>query len=100
MDDPNKGVPNDHNRVLVVPLSNTETKKCTSKEIKFVRPDSSVQDYRRSIGNINWCVMIGGMSSSSMLDLFQKMITDLVDIHFTLRGAQSACMIIPGSLRN
>ena len=87
VDDPNKGVPSDHNGVLVVPLSNTETKKGTFKEIKFVRPmpDSAVQDYRKSIGNINWHVMIGGMSSSSMVELFQKMTTDLVKIHFPLK---------------
>ena len=63
VDDPDKGVPSDHNGVLVVPLNNTETNKGTSKEIKFVRPmpDSSVQEYRQSTGNINWSVMIGGM---------------------------------------
>ena len=87
VDDPDKGVPSDHNGVLVVPLNNTEANKGTSKEIKFVRPmpDSSVQDYRQSIGKINWSVMIDGMSSSCMVDLFQKMVTDLVDIHFPLK---------------
>ena len=87
VDNPGKGVPSDHNGVLVDPLSNSEVTKGTTKLVKFVRPipDSSLPGYRNSIGQINWNVMTGGMSSSDMVDMFQMMITDLVDIHFPLK---------------
>ena len=88
VDDPLIGVPSDHNGVLVLPLNNIVASKGTTKEIKLVRPmpDSAVLDYRRSVGNINWNIMIEGMSSSEMVDIFQKMITNLVDIHFPLKS--------------
>ena len=72
---------------FVLPLNNIEASKGTTKETKFVRPmpDSGVQDYRKSVGDINWKVMIEGMSSSKMVDTFQEMITSLVDIHFPLK---------------
>ena len=78
------GVPSDHNGVLVEPVSNNESTKGTSKKIKFVRPmpESSILEYRKSLSKINWELMIDEMSSSNMVDMFQKMITDLVDVHF------------------
>ena len=87
VDDPNKGVPSDHNGVLVSPLHNLVDTKKTPKEIKFVRPlpDSSILGYRESIANIDWSLMLGGLSSSEMVDTFQLMTTDLVDIHFPLK---------------
>ena len=45
-------------------------------------PESSILDYRKSLSKINWELMIDEMSSSNMVDMFQKMITDLVDVHF------------------
>ena len=87
VDDPLKGVPSDHNGVLVEPLNNTDCTKETSRTVKFVRPmpDSSVMQFRQSLSKINWAMMIDGMSSSSMVDMYQKMTTDLVDIHFPLK---------------
>ena len=87
VDNPAKGVPSDHNGVLVEPVNNLETIKSTSKEIKFVRPmpESSILKYRESISKIDWSLMIEEMSSSNMVNTFQEMITNLVDIHFPLK---------------
>ena len=87
VDDPNRGVPSDHNGVLAVPISNQESKRSTPKEIRFVQPmpESSILEFRKSIGSINWPLMMAGMSSSDMVDVYQKMTTDLSDIHFPLK---------------
>ena len=87
VDNPSKGAPSDHNGVLVEPLNNLEVTKGTSKVTKYVRPfpESSVDDYRQSLGKIDWSLMIDGMTSSDMVDMFQKMTTNLVDIHFPLK---------------
>ena len=87
VDNPTKGVPSDHNGVLVEPLTNIQSTKDTSKITKYVRPfpDSSVAAYRKTLGQIDWPLMVGGMSSSDMVNLFQKITTDLVDIHFPLK---------------
>ena len=45
-------------------------------------PESSVIKYRQSLAKIDWSLMIDEMSSSSMVDIFQEMVTELVDIHF------------------
>ena len=87
VDNPQIGAPSDHNGVLVAPLNNNFRTKGTTKEIKFVRPmpQSSILDYRQSIGNIDWSLMTDGLSSSNMVDIFQRMTSDLVDIHFPLK---------------
>ena len=87
VDNPMIGVPSDHNGVLVEPLNNIEATKGTSKEIIYVRPmpESSILEYRHSIAEIDWSLMIDEMSSSNMVDKFQEMITKLVDIHFPLK---------------
>ena len=87
VDNPTIGAPSDHNGVLVEPVNNIEATKGTSKEIKFVRPmpESSILEYRESIGNIDWSLMIDEMSSSNMVEMFQEMITSLVDIHFPIK---------------
>ena len=48
-------------------------------------PESSVDDYRVSLGKIDWSLVIEDISSSDMVDVFQKMTTNLVDIHFPLK---------------
>ena len=87
VDNVNHGVPSDHNGVLVVPLSNQEDSRGTKKEIKFVRPmpESSILEYRRSLGSIDWSLMINGLSSSDMVQTFQEMTNGLMDIHFPLK---------------
>ena len=87
VDNLERGVPSDHNGVLVEPLNNLEDTRGTMKVTKYVRPmpDSSVQQYRQSLGRIDWSVMIDSLSSSEMVNIFQKMTTDLVDIHFPLK---------------
>ena len=87
VDTPGKGVPSDHNGVLVEPLNNVVSTKGTSKVIKHVRPmpDSSVIEYRQSLSKVDWSLMLDERSSSNMVDVFQKMTSDLVDIHFPLK---------------
>ena len=87
VDNPGKGVPSDHNGVLAIPVNNEDDSRRTTKEIKFVRPMpvSSLEEYRHSIGKIDWPLMMDGLSSSEMVVTFQKMSTDLVDIHFPLK---------------
>ena len=81
------GTPSDHNGVLAVPVNNIESKKRTSKEIKFVRPmpESAINEFRHSIESIDWSLMLNGSSSSEMVEIFQKMTTELQDIHFPLK---------------
>ena len=87
VDDGQRGVPSDHNGVLVLPLSNQEVNRGTSKIVKFVRPMplSAVEEYRKSIGSINWSLMTEGMTSSDMVEIFQTMTNNLMDIHFPLK---------------
>jgi hypothetical protein len=60
------------------------TSRRTTKEIKFVRPmpETSLVEFSNSVGKIDWSLMIDGVSSSEMVVTFQKMATELVDIHF------------------
>ena len=87
VDENKKGSPSDHNGVLAVPLGIKEAKKGTSKDIRFVRPmpQSSIDEYRHSIGSIEWSLMLDGSSSSDMVETFQKMTCDLQDVHFPLK---------------
>ena len=87
VDKPGKGAPSDHNDVLAVPLSTKQSQKNTSKEIRFVRPmpESSIVEFSRSISSIDWSLMLDGSSSSEMVSVFQKMVSDLQDIHFPLK---------------
>ena len=87
VDDLKKGSPSDHNGVLAVPVNNSESNKKTSKETKFVRPmpQSSISEFRQSIGTVDWSLMMDGLSSSEMVNVFQKMTTNLQDIHFPLK---------------
>ena len=87
VDDHKMGTPSDHNGVLAVPVNNIESKKRTSKEIKFVRPmpESAINEFRHSIESIDWSLMLNGSSSSEMVEIFQKMTTELQDIHFPLK---------------
>ena len=82
-----KGSPSDHNGVLAVPVANTRSNKGTKKETKFVRPmpESSINEFRQSIGSVDWSLMLNGSSSSDMVDVFQKMAVDLQDVHFPLK---------------
>ena len=87
VDNPSKGAPSDFTEVLVEPLSNLEEARGTVKEIEHVclMPESFIEVYSISLGRIDWSLMIDGISSSTMVDTFQKMITDLVEIHFPFK---------------
>ena len=87
VDNPGKGVPSDHNGVLAIPVNNQVLNRSTSKEIRFVRPlsESSINQFRQSVSSINWPFMIEGMSSSAMVDSYQKITSDLTEIHFPLK---------------
>ena len=82
-----KGSPSDHNGVLAVPLGSKEAIKGTTKEIKYVRPmpKSSIDEFRHSIGSIEWSLMLDGSSSSEMVETFQNMTCELQDVHFPLK---------------
>ena len=84
VDDHKSGVPSEHNGVLAIQVSNTGSKKRTTKEIKIVQPmpQSSIFQFSESIDAADWYQMLDGLSSSDMVDLFQKMTIDLKDIHF------------------
>ena len=47
--------------------------------------ESSINQFRQSISSINWPFMIEGMSSSAMVDSYQKITSDLTEIHFPLK---------------
>ena len=87
VDNPNKGVPSDHNGVLAVPLSTKNSVKSTTKELKYVRPmpESSILEFGQSVENVDWSLMLDGYSSSEMVDMFQKMTNALQHIHFPLK---------------
>ena len=87
VDIPGKGAPSNHNGVLAVPINNTESKKKTTKQIKYVQPmpSSSIMEFSQSLRTINWSLMLVGSSSSVMVDTFQKMTNELKDIHFPLK---------------
>ena len=87
VDNPGKGAPSDHNGVLAVPINNTESNKRTTKQIKIVQPMplSSINEFRQSIRTIDWSFMMYGLSSSEMVDTFQKMTNDLKNIHFPMK---------------
>ena len=87
VDEGKKGAPSDHNGVLALPVSNIELEKKTSKELKYVRPmpESSIGEFTKSIDAVDWSLMMEGLDSSEMVDIFQKMSTDLQDIHFPLK---------------
>ena len=87
VDNPQKGVPSDHNGVLAIPVNNRETTKNTTIVIKFVKPmpESSIIEFRHSIRSIKWPLMMKELSSSDMVDVYQKMTTDLSNIHFPLK---------------
>ena len=84
VDNPKKGAPSDHNGVLAIPVNNHESIRGTTKEVKFVRPmpESSIDEFRQSIRSIDWPLMIEGLSSSAIVDTFQKMTTELNNFHF------------------
>ena len=48
-------------------------------------PESSILEYRRSLGSVDWSLMINGLSSSDMVQTFQEMTNGLMDIHFPLK---------------
>ena len=87
VDNPGKGAPSDHNGVLAVPINNTESNKRTTKQIKIVQPMplSSINEFSQSIRTIDWSFMMDGLSSSEMVDTFQKMTNDLKNIHFPMK---------------
>ena len=87
VDEGQPGVPSDHNGVLVLPLSNQDVTRGTHKVVKFVRPMplSSIEEFRKSLGSINWSLMTEGLSSSDMVVTFQAMTNELMDIHFPLK---------------
>jgi hypothetical protein len=84
VDNPKKGAPSDHNGVLAIPVNNHESKRGTTKEVRYVRqmPESSIDEFRQSIRSIDWYLMIEGLSSSGMVDTFQEMTKELSDLHF------------------
>ena len=47
--------------------------------------ESSIVEFSQSFDATNWPLMMDGLSSSEMVDIFQKMTTDLQDIHFPLK---------------
>ena len=79
-----KGAPSDRNGVLAIPVNNHESKRGTTKEVRYVRPmpESSIDEFRQSIRSIDWHLMIEGLSSSGMVDTFQEMTKELSDLHF------------------
>ena len=70
-----------------MPVNSIDMEKKTTKEIKFVRPmpDSSIGEFSKSIDGINWPLMMAGLNPSEMVNIFQKMTTELQDIHFPVK---------------
>ena len=77
VDENKAGAPSDHKGVLAVPLKSEDDKKGTSKIIKYVQPipESSILQFSQSLSTVDWAFMLGGLSSSEMVNIFPK--TDL-----------------------
>ena len=83
-----KGVPSDHSGVFVPPLDSNNTSRGTTKEVKHVRPlpESDITLFGESIKSIDWSsLLLEDQSSTALVDIFETITLDLVDIHFPLK---------------
>ena len=83
-----KGVPSNHSGVFVPPLDSNNTSRGTTKEVKHVRPlpESDITLFGESIKSIDWSsLLLEDQSSTALVDIFETITLDLVDIHFPLK---------------
>ena len=88
VDIPGKGVPSDHKGLLVLPLAPKNAVRCTTKEVRSVRPmpESDITHFGQSLRMIDWSsILTYDLSPSSLVDVFETITSDLVDIHFPLK---------------
>ena len=87
VDDPSKGVPNDHLGVIVKPIVNPEQPPLRRKHTFSFRPkpESRLREFGNSICHMSWDFMSPTLSSTELTQEFQDKMSDMIDQHFPLK---------------
>ena len=87
VDVPGKGVPSDHNGVSAVPISSANSqRKCQARKVE-VRPlpESLILKFGEVLANEKWEFLSPGMSSTDLVDAYEKYTSNLVNNIFPLK---------------
>ena len=79
-----KGVPSDHNGVLALPLTSSNSQRKTVSRKVEVRPlpESAMLKFGEALANDNWEMLEPHMSSTELVQQFEQYTSDLVETVF------------------
>ena len=81
IDDPRKGVPSDHNGVVVEPRTRTDNPVKRTKYARIIRPitTSAINNIGQVLVGENWSFMNPNLSPTSLTDLFEFFAGNILD---------------------